>query len=198
MKKTSFLCSSMAVIGLILLFASCSKFPDNSGNDLTVTGKSSLLNSIVDKECNFNVALTDVEKEGLLYMREEEKVARDVYLEFFEQYGDVIFKKIADSEQAHMDAILYLIVGYGLVDPVAGKETGEFTDTFQPVYDNYIATGTNLVEAFEVGVSIEEIDIADLEKYLSITEVLNLVQTYSKLLAASEKHLSAFNTRLLQ
>ena len=52
-----------------------------------------------------------------MHMREEEKVARDVYLEFYEIYGNVIFKNIADSEQKHMDAVLALIVGYGLDDP---------------------------------------------------------------------------------
>ena len=131
-----------------------------------------------------------------MHMREEEKVARDVYLEFNKIYGNVIFRNIAASEQKHMDAVLALIVGYGLVDP-ASADPGVFTPVFQKLYDGLITRGsTSLEEAFQVGVDIEEMDIADLNEYLLTTVTPNLVQVYTKLLSASEKHLSAFQSKL--
>ena len=51
------------------------------------------------------VVLTDDETYWLTYMREEEKVARDVYLYLNEKWNVRIFKNIAASEQTHMDAI---------------------------------------------------------------------------------------------
>ena len=70
--------------------------------------------------------LTDYEIEALLFMREEEKLARDVYLAMYEVWGTPIFSNIAGSEQAHMDAVAYLLEAYGLEDPVAGNPNGIF------------------------------------------------------------------------
>ena len=68
--------------------------------------------------------LTDAEVAGILFMREEEKLARDVYLYLYEIHPLRPFLNISKSEQAHMDAIKYLIDTYGLEDPVVkmGKE----------------------------------------------------------------------------
>ena len=56
--------------------------------------------------------LSEAEKEGILYMREEEKLARDVHLKLYEIWGLQIFRNIADSEQTHMDAVKLLISRY--------------------------------------------------------------------------------------
>jgi hypothetical protein len=129
-------------------------------------------------------------------MREEEKVARDVYLAFYELYGSLVFKNIAKSEQAHMDAVLYLINGYKLTDP-ASPETGKFSPEFQSIYDGLIAEGKKgLKEALQVAVKIEEMDIADLKVHISETTVPNLLRVYNNLLAASNVHLKAFNFNL--
>ncbi len=196
MKKKSFLSGAVAAIVLTVLFTACSKNPDMAGDDLVIQGNGAQLNSDAGKDCNFTAVLTDAEIAGLMHMREEEKLARDVYLEFYEIFGNVIFKNIADSEQKHMDAVLALIDGYLLNDPVAGLGVGVFTDKFQEIYNSLIARGTTLEEAFKVGVDIEVQDIEDLTLYLTLTEVTNLIQVYDKLLSASEKHLETFTSRL--
>jgi len=56
-------------------------------------------------------------KDWLTYIREEEKLARDVYLYLYDMWGSSIFDNISVSEQAHMDAIKTLIDRYGLDDP---------------------------------------------------------------------------------
>jgi hypothetical protein len=194
--KKKILFALLAVAGITVLFTACSESLNDAGDDLALLEKSAQVGPRGCTGCDFTAVLTQDEINGLLHMREEEKVARDAYLKFNEMYGSVIFKNIAASEQKHMDAVLALIVGYGLDDPVKDKEIGEFTDYFQPVYDNFIAMGESIVEALEVGVAIEEMDIADLNEYLLTTFTPNLVQVYEKLLAASETHLNAFQTRL--
>ncbi len=68
------------------------------------------------------------EAEGLSFMREEEKLARDVYLTLYDLWGLPLFQNIADSEQAHMDAVKSLLDFYGLDDPAAGQGVGIFTN----------------------------------------------------------------------
>jgi hypothetical protein len=70
--------------------------------------------------------LTEVEAEGLIFMREEEKLARDVYLTLYDQWDIPIFQNIARSEQTHTDAIKNLLDTYGLVDPMVNDKIGVF------------------------------------------------------------------------
>ena len=138
--------------------------------------------------------LTQEEMDGLIYMREEEKLARDVYTALGEQWGMPIFQNIAGSEQAHMDSVLMLIEQYGLVDPAAGNGVGEFSDPlFQSLYAELVAQGAiSLADALTVGATIEELDIVDLQERLVQTENEYIVQVYGNLLAGSENHLRSF------
>ena len=195
MKKTGFLIAAMTVVGLAVIFLSCSKIQDAVDNS-ALKGRSAQSNSTEGANCDFNAILTETEIQNLMHMREEEKIARDVYLSFYEKYNMQIFSNIAKSEQRHMDAVLGLIEGYGLTDPAEGKDIGEFTPDFQTLYDALIAEGTSLTKALEVGVKIEEMDIDDLTECLSETETANIIQVYSNLLAASQNHLKAFTSKL--
>ena len=143
-------------------------------------------------------ALSTDEMEGLIYMREEEKLARDVYLALYEQWGVPIFQNIAGSEQAHMDSVLMLLDQYGLADPAAGKDAGEFTDPFfQSLYEQLVAQGSlSQADALKVGATIEELDIVDLEERLAQTDNEYIIQVYTNLLAGSENHLRAFVSNL--
>lgn len=142
--------------------------------------------------------LTQAEEDGLLFMREEEKLARDVYLYLDGLYGSFIFANIADSEQTHMDAVLALLVRYGLEDPAAGKAAGEFTDqTLQALYDQLIVQGSESLEAaYGVGVLIEETDIVDLESHLEHVEHSDIRNVYESLLQGSQNHLASFQSYL--
>lgn len=195
MKKRVLQITPIVIFGITILLSACSKLSDEPWYQMTQSGKNSNDNPAVFNDYNYDATLTNAEIEGLLNMREEEKVARDVYLFFYDKYQTLIFKNIAESEQKHMDAVLTLIEGYGLQDP-AFKEIGEFTEHFQQLYNDMIAKGTDLVEAYKVGVEIEKMDIADLEIYLSETEVPNIIQVYTFLLSGSENHLKAFESRL--
>ena len=130
----------------------------------------------------------------LMFMREEEKLARDVYLALFEQWGTPVFQNIAASEQAHMDALLGLINKYSLEDPAAGNTAGVFSDPdLQTLYNQLTATGSqSLADALIVGAAVEEIDILDLQGNLAQTSNGDIVPVYQNLLSGSENHLRAF------
>ncbi|NJE61342.1 DUF2202 domain-containing protein [Thermococcus sp. 21S7] len=141
--------------------------------------------------------LTQEEIDGLLYMREEEKLARDVYLTFYEMYGLQIFYNIAQSEQTHTDTVLALIEKYNLTDP-ASDEIGVFTNPdLQALYDQLIEMGSgSVVDALKVGALIEETDIVDLQERIAQTDNDDIRQVYENLMAGSENHLRAFTSQL--
>lgn len=147
---------------------------------------------------NTAAALTSVEMEGLIYMREEEKLARDVYLALYDMWGMPVFQNIAGSEQAHMDSVLMLLDQYDLEDPAAGKDPGEFTNPlFQSLYEQLVGQGSlTQADALKVGATIEELDIVDLEERLAQTNNEYIIRVYTNLLSGSENHLSAFVSNL--
>ena len=143
--------------------------------------------------------LSPDEIEAILYMREEEKLARDVYLVLYNKTGLSIFNNIAKSEQTHMDAVLGLIEKYNLTDPLEGMGIGEFNSTeMQELYERLVAQGNEgEVEALKVGALIEEIDIKDLDEWLKRTDNEDIKAVFGSLRMGSENHLRAF-TRLLR
>ena len=138
--------------------------------------------------------LSEEEKADLVFMREEEKLARDVYLTLYNIWGTDIFNNIAASEQTHTDSINALLTAYGIPDPVTDNTIGVFTNSdLQTLYDQLVATGSlSLVDALKVGVAIEEIDILDLYEAIGKTDESNIQRVYSQLLAGSENHLRGF------
>lgn len=138
--------------------------------------------------------LTTEEKNDLIFMREEEKLARDVYLTLHDIWGTPVFANIAVSEQQHMDAILNLLNTYKLPDPTAGKLVGEFVNAeLQALYDELIARGKqSALDALLVGGIIEETDIEDLTAAMDTARIRNLDNVYANLLNGSYNHLRAF------
>lgn len=138
-------------------------------------------------------ALSATEEEALLYMREEEKLARDVYTALYAQWGLPIFQNIASSEQTHMDSILTLLQRYNLADP-AQAAAGVFTNpTLQSLYTDLVARGSeSLAAALRVGAAIEEIDILDLQNRLASVENADVAQVFQNLLQGSGNHLRSF------
>jgi hypothetical protein len=132
------------------------------------------------------------EAAALLFMREEEKLARDVYTKLYEVWGLPTFQNIAASEQAHMDEIALLLTRYNLTDPA--QAPGVFTDAkLQDLYNALVAQGSQSVaEALKVGGAIEEIDILDLQTRLTTTDNADIQQAYNNLMNGSYNHLRAF------
>ncbi len=144
------------------------------------------------------LTLTDAEELNIVHMRQEEKLARDVYLTLDEVWGADIFANISESEQQHMDAIENLITRYGLTDPIVDGTVGVFANPdFQALYDELVAAGSvSLEETLKVGVLIEEQDIDDLEKALEETAQRSIQRVFENLLEGSTNHLDAFTACL--
>ena len=140
--------------------------------------------------------LTTEEQTALRYIYEEEKLARDVYTVLYDKWQLKIFYNIKQSEQNHMDAMKNLLDYYKV--PYDVKGPGVFTDKYlQEAYDSLVSTGLiSVVEALNVGVTIEETDIVDLDFYLGNFTYKNIVNVYKNLKAASLNHLDAFETQL--
>jgi len=178
---------------LIVICSGCSDFPQPEDEFL----KSANSNENSELKGNQNKKPADLssdEIDGLLFMREEEKLAYDVYYQFYQWYGHNVFLNICESEQKHADAILRLLNFYELDDPAEGNLIGEFQNTaLQDLYNTFMTDGQEgLLSALEVGVLIEMTDINDISSLMSGTEIKNVLQVYSHLLNGSENHLSSF------
>lgn len=136
---------------------------------------------------------------GLKFMREEEKLAHDVYVAMDTLWGHRTFANIALSETTHTEAILALLTRYGIDDPAAGKPAGVFEDAqLQRLYDALVAAGAaNLTEGLKVGALIEETDIRDIGERKAVTDEPDILAVYDSLLCGSRNHLRAFNGALL-
>lgn len=142
--------------------------------------------------------LSDVEISAIAFMREEEKLARDVYLRMYDIWGLGVFSNISDSEQKHMDAVLALIQKYELQDPAAGAPIGVFTDAnLQGLYDLLIAQGSaSLIDALVVGATIEDLDIYDLHRQLAVVDNEDVTVVFQSLQKGSRNHMRAFYGQL--
>jgi len=149
---------------------------DGQASRGTPVGESAQLLSVQEdmtgkkNQSGATASLIEKEKEALLFMREEEKLARDVYSELATAWDLGVFWNIAESEQQHMDAVLDLLEKYGIEDPALGP--GEFyNEDLQGLYEELMAKGgLSLIDALEVGVIIEVTDIEDIEYYLKLTD----------------------------
>ena len=130
----------------------------------------------------------------LTFMVQEEKMARDLYLEFAEEYGARQFTNIARSEQKHMDAVRVLLDRYGIADPTQGDAIGEFDNAqIQALYDDLYAKGMeSLAKAAKVGITVEKVDIADINVMLADKPAADITTVLKNLKAGSSNHLGAF------
>lgn len=136
-------------------------------------------------------------KVDLARMRDEERLARDVYAALAKQYDRALpFANIVNSEQRHFDAIGTLLSRYGVDDPASGRAAGSYADAeLQTLYDDLMAQGTkSLADAYDVGIAIEKEDIADLERIIAHTTETDAKRVFENLLAGSRQHLSAFES----
>ncbi len=141
--------------------------------------------------------LTGNEEEGILYVREEEKLAHDVYTTLYTKWNLPIFQNIAASEETHTNAMKLLIERYGLTDPALSK-VGAFTNKdLQDLYNQLVAQGEqSLIDALKVGAAIEELDLLDIQKYVNKTDKSDLKLVYENLMKGSRNHLRAFVSTL--
>lgn len=186
------------IITILVTILSSIAFIACSENNIAEPNSNFQTNSGLTKDSILSMPYENIspsEQNSLSYMREEEKLARDVYITLFNKYGIKAFNNISKSEQTHTDAIKYIIQKYSLDDPIKNDVIGVFINQdLQNLYNKLIAQGYQSdIEALKVGALIEEVDIIDLVKGIN-EEVDNqdIKLVYNNLKMGSENHLRAF------
>ena len=137
--------------------------------------------------------LSPSEIEGVLFIWEEEKAARDLYTSLYEKNNLSIFLDLARSEQSHMDQVKAVMDQYGLLTPGKDEKGVFWNQTLQKIHDQLLAEGLQSKEdALKSAATFEEISTTDLEKELLSTETEDVRIVYQGLLAGSKKHLRSY------
>jgi len=141
---------------------------------------------------------TEDEARSLAFMREEEKLARDVYQALHERWQLRVFDNISRSEERHFASIGTLLTRYHIDDPARNDIPGVYVNPDLTVlYSELMSKGlSSLKDALEVGVMIEKHDIADLETAIQSAVKTDIKRVYANLLSASLDHLEAFEANL--
>lgn len=188
------------MLSAMLLFtvASCGKDDapakkGNDNNDINLVNLQAQITSLPIEP------LSIAESGTLSFMREEEKLARDVYIVLYNKWGVNIFTNISNSEQTHMDAILMLLNKYSLTDPVGSDAVGIFSNTtLQNLYSQLVAQGNiSVLEAYRVGATIEDLDIFDLKNALLNNDNQDIKLVYDMLTKGSRNHMRSFYKNIL-
>ncbi len=155
-----------------------------------------LSNCSNDKNENL-VPLTENETNNLKFVREEEKLARDVYMYAYTKYQTAIFNDISQSEQKHMDAVLKMLNKYGITDS-ASAQIGVFNNQeLQSLYNNLTTqVDISLIYALKVGATIEDLDINDIDDFIVNTSKQDLLKVYGNLTYGSKNHIRSFTGQL--
>lgn len=206
MKKIIRLISSLLLLflisGSIFAYGGNSQgkgFGRNQGGQAYMLYDDTQVNHQAQIDAYPNEELNQNEIDALIYMREEEKLARDVYLELYDVWGQQIFSNIANSEEKHTNAIKSLLDKYDLEDPMNNDVRGIFENQdLQSLYDSLVEKGSNsLVDALIVGATIEDLDIKDLENELLTIDNQDITVVFNNLMKGSRNHLRSF-TKLLE
>jgi hypothetical protein len=201
----STLIGSLLGISLLALGA-CSKNNSNIEDtgrmsiiDVSADGTTTLVSARLALAASDDFSYSDNELGMLLHMKEEEKLARDVYSALYEKWKIPVFSNISKSENTHMNAVIFLLKNYG-EEYTGVEEVGKFTNPeFQKLYDKLIASGSeSLAEAFKTGALIEDLDIKDLMDYLDEVTNDNIIMVFENLTKGSRNHLRAFNRQLVR
>lgn len=194
MRRTTVLALSLTA-GLVVVGGSAAAIALNAPSTPTPTAAASApVVEVVDPQpVETTLPAVDATTASLLFMIEEEKLAHDVYVTLGDLWGSNVFTNIADSESTHQDQVLTLLDSRAIVDP-RSTEVGVFVNPdLQALYDQLVAQGSvSRDAAMQVGIAIEEKDISDLAATIAVEDEADVIDVYERLLAASQKHLAAF------
>ncbi|MDX9971067.1 MAG: DUF2202 domain-containing protein [Candidatus Gracilibacteria bacterium] len=205
MKNFKNLAKTFSVFGIFLIilfgFSACNiRFRNTDNSDEYIVADEDFLKpaELVAASDSAGIGVSDFEIEALYKMREEEKLAFDVYSFLGEKWNLQIFKNIAKSELTHTDSVKYLIDLYGLQDPVKQFKEGIYTsEDFKILYEQLTEKGSSsLLDALIVGATVEDLDIYDLDELLAKVENANVYNVFQNLRRGSTNHLRAFVSQI--
>lgn len=173
-RKTAFKNLGLALLALVALAACDSDETEIAGTELNVAD------------------LTMEDENALLFMLEEEKLARDTYDFLDGLYGINQFANIKLSEQSHVDAVVKLLDQYEIEYTLLPY--GEFAnEEMQKLYDQFVEKGQiDASNALEVGATIEDLDIVDLVEFIDAATNPSVISVFESLQCGSRNHLRSF------
>lgn len=142
--------------------------------------------------------VTEALTEDLQFLREEEKLARDVYTTLYGKWHLIQHNNISRSEQTHTTRVAATLTSLGLEDPVQDDSVGVFVNPeFGKLYTDLVATGQQgETQSLEVGATIEDLDIRDIEQMKGRTDDAGVLAMYGSLQCGSRNHLRAYTSQL--
>jgi len=174
----------IAIASLTLVLLATSSFAAGKGKNKTVSSTSTM---------------TQEHKDTLLFIYQEEKVARDVYMTLGQYYPNQnVYQNIQSSEQKHMDSAQGLCEKYGVdISNVDESDIGVFViPVLQELYDTLVAQGyQSELSGLMVGEYIELTDIDDLE-HAEVDMPSDVLKVFENLKAGSYNHLDAFRSAI--
>ncbi len=207
-RKKSLLKTSLFVLGFLML-TSC-----GGDNDETQVTFDPNQKQVFEQVANLpEEDLSQEEIESLIYMWNEEKLAKDLYYSLYELYDDYkasnTFENIASrSETVHQELMEILLDKYQLsiddnpYDPERDLEEdyppGQYSlEEIQQLYENLLSQGQlSFIEALKVGCIVEVTDVEDLEYRLSIVGNQDIKLAFEFLKQGSYNHYWAFDNAL--
>ena len=181
--------------GVLGVFSSCT-----NKNEVSPQGNSFNQTQVSQQIGNLPLeTISAAEKNGLLVMREEEKLAKDVYVTLYKKWNLNVFNNISSSEATHTSAILSLLQKYSIPDPVGNNAVGVFeNNTLQKLYNDLVAKGSiSLLDGVKVGATIEDLDIKDLQDFLKDVNNQDIIYVYQNLTKGSRNHLRSFYSQVI-
>ena len=163
----------LTVLTLGVGFTSCSK--DDKGSDTP------------------QVVLSETQKTHLVTLYEEEKLAHDLYSEFYDATGFTPFSHHTEAEAKHMGLVDDVLQLYNITRPDLGHGLFE-NEGYQYSYNEWLSQGlADSVHTCYIAAYIEEMDILDLIDGIKIAETAEIKNLYETLKAGSENHLRAYH-----
>jgi hypothetical protein len=139
--------------------------------------------------------LNQQQKDQLVFIIQEEKLARDVYSDLYSKRKNKKFYNIINSEENHQYLVQLILEKYSIPNPIEDKNSGEFENQeLSSLYKTLITQwNISVEEAMKVWVAIEQKDIKDLEDMMKLYwDYPDITATLQKLLEWSQRHLNAF------
>ncbi|NTV17903.1 MAG: DUF2202 domain-containing protein [Bacteroidales bacterium] len=193
----------LAICAISLSLASCTKETNPNTPELLVSATpSDIIEVKSDGATTFALAgvtpafdstadLTADEIEFIYAVREDEKVARDLYFSFFGTFGLKPFENIGKAEDNHIKATEKLF-DYYEIDYPALSENGKFENAIrQKLFDSLLLKGTPELEAFKVMAMLEESNIVEYGEVLKTIANPNIKIVIENLARASANHFKA-------
>jgi hypothetical protein len=132
----------------------------------------------------------------LVYMREEVKLARDVYAVLSDAWRVDVFQGTAGSKQALMEDISDVLAQYGIDDPPAAAGIFRHAE-LQELYAYLVDQGMRSVnDALDVTILVEQTVIADVDALINDTEQTALRAVLTRLKESSLSRLLTLTRHL--